>query len=77
MVVESTGMLFLFPRSDFQNPRLANFESCEHKFGNECKVERYSTVDSLLQIKEINRRKNRAMYESDLKMHQYGNKSGY
>ena len=76
MFFESIGMLFLFPQSDFHNLRLATSESCKHTFVNYRKVEREFTVERLLQIEDMNWRKNGAMYKIDLKKNQYENRSG-
>ena len=69
MAVESIGIMLLFPCSDFHNSRLATSESCEHTFGNYRKFERDFTVECMLKIEYMNRWSNRAMYESDLRMH--------
>ena len=77
MVVESIGIMFLFPCYDLHNPRLETYESCKHTFGNYRKVERYITVERFLNIKYINQQENLEMYGSGLKMHQSGNESVY
>ena len=76
MFVEFIGMLLLFPRSDFNNPMLENSESGEKILGNHRKFERDFTVESLLQIEDMNWRKNGAMYKIYLKKNQYENRSG-
>ena len=54
MVIETIGMMFLFPLSDFYNPRLASSEPCEHTFGSYRKIEREFIVETLMQIQDMN-----------------------
>ena len=57
MVLEPIGVLLLFPRSDLQNTNLSTSESYEHTFGKYRKVERYFTVESFMQLEDMNRQK--------------------
>ena len=76
-MVESIGLIFLFPRSDFHNPRLSTSESNEHIYGNYRRVEREFTVERLLHLEDMNHRKTRAIFESNLKTDMSGCASGY
>ena len=70
-MVESIGVLFLFPRSNFNNKRIATSESNEHTFGNYHIQEIEITMDIFLYMEPINSRKTHATYEINLNTHGY------